>query len=144
MKADPFHDVLAASGALADAGRMRVLAALATGELCVCQILELLELAPSTVSRHIAILKSAGLVQTRKQGRWIYCSLNERASPVQAQATRWALTAFADSPQGRRDRRTLQKILEISPQELCRKQACRVACCSPTPSPGDIQLTEVQ
>ena len=42
------------------------------GELCACQITELFGLAPSTMSKHLSILYQAGLVDSRKEGRWIY------------------------------------------------------------------------
>gem|GEM_PF-7121620 len=55
--------------ALADGSRMRVIAALMSrDELCVCQITEMLQLAPATVSRHMTILQHARLVQSRKGG----------------------------------------------------------------------------
>jgi ArsR family transcriptional regulator len=56
--------------ALSDASRVRTLMFLRGGELCVCQIIEMLGLAPSTVSRHMNVLQRAGLVRARKQGRW--------------------------------------------------------------------------
>ena len=52
--------------ALGDENRVRALLALRTSELCVCQIIELLGLAPSTVSKHMSILKQARLVDTRE------------------------------------------------------------------------------
>ena len=61
--------------ALADRQRLRILMWLQKGELCVCQIVELLKLSPSTVSKHLSILRSAGLVESRKDGRWVYYHL---------------------------------------------------------------------
>ena len=55
--------------ALGDESRMRAILALRGRELCVCQIVELLKLAHSTVSKHMSILREAGLVQSRKIGR---------------------------------------------------------------------------
>ena len=63
---------MAITKALADEQRVRVLLALERGELCVCQIVELMGLATSTISKHMSILKQARLVDSRKQGRWIY------------------------------------------------------------------------
>ena len=57
--------------ALSDQNRIRVLMALRKRELCVCQIIELLGLAPSTVSKHMSILRHARLVESRKEGIWI-------------------------------------------------------------------------
>ncbi len=64
--------------ALSDSNRVRALAALQHGELCVCQLIELLKLAPSTVSKHMSILKQAGLVESRKDSRWVYYRLPEQ------------------------------------------------------------------
>ena len=58
--------------ALSDPHRVRALLALRNGELCVCQIIELLGLSPSSVSRHMSMLKSAGLLESRKDSRWVY------------------------------------------------------------------------
>lgn len=66
--------------ALSDESRLRILMSLRGGELCVCQITELLGLAPSTVSKHISILNRAGFIQGRKQGRWTFCQLSDYPS----------------------------------------------------------------
>ena len=65
--------------AVADPTRVRILKMLEPGELCVCQIIAVLALTPSTVSRHLSLLKSAGLVNDRKEKKWVHYSL-ERAS----------------------------------------------------------------
>lgn len=67
--------VIAIAKALSDSHRLRALFVLGKGELCVCQLIELFGLAPSTVSKHMSILKKAGLVKSRKNGRWVYYSL---------------------------------------------------------------------
>ena len=67
------RDLMAVTKALADENRVRILMALEPKELCVCQIVELLDLAPSTVSKHMAILKQARLVD-EPQGRSDGCS----------------------------------------------------------------------
>jgi len=66
------REFMTAVKALADENRVRILMALRTRELCVCQIIDMLGLAPSTVSKHISILKNARLVDSRKDGRWVY------------------------------------------------------------------------
>jgi ArsR family transcriptional regulator, arsenate/arsenite/antimonite-responsive transcriptional repressor len=63
------RDVLAITNAMADDSRVRAVLALKHGPLCVSQIVELLELAPSTVSKHLSILSHAGLVESRKTDR---------------------------------------------------------------------------
>jgi len=76
--------------ALSDNNRVRILMALRKGELCVCQITELLELAPSTVSKHMSILDHARLVNFRKKGRWVYYRLaSGEDSMIVYQALSW-------------------------------------------------------
>lgn len=74
------EDFVAITKALSDPNRIRAFLALRQGELCVCQIIELLGLAPSTISKHMSILKQAGLVDSRKDSRWVYYRLAEDTS----------------------------------------------------------------
>lgn len=61
--------------ALADETRLRILALLFEGELCVCDLVALLRLPQSTVSRHLAYLRTSGLVCDRREGVWMYYRL---------------------------------------------------------------------
>lgn len=117
------NEVLDIAKALADGNRLRALMALTEGELCVCQIIEMLELAPSTVSRHMSILRRAGLVETRKEGRWMYYRLaSQGVSKAAKEAIAWGRRNLAGTPQIARDQKTLQKILQINREELCKRQ----------------------
>ncbi|MBN2023697.1 MAG: winged helix-turn-helix transcriptional regulator, partial [Pirellulales bacterium] len=78
------QNLMAVVKALADENRVRVLMVLGPKELCVCQIVALLGLAPSTVSKHMSILKQARLVKSRKEGRWMYYRATGEDSPVEA------------------------------------------------------------
>jgi len=110
--------------ALADENRVRALLALRQRELCVCQIIELLGLAPSTVSKHMAILKQARLVDSRKNGRWIYYRLADDDVPQEARdAIVWAGNSLSGNRQIREDEVYLKQILEIEPEVLCKRQA---------------------
>lgn len=68
--------------ALADETRLRILALLLGGELCVCEIIAALALPQSTISRHLAYLRNAGWVQDRRQGMWMYYRLAEAGQPL--------------------------------------------------------------
>jgi ArsR family transcriptional regulator len=68
--------------ALADATRLRILGLLLGGEICVCHIHESLRISQPKASRHLAYLRRTGLVQTRRQGLWIYYRLAEVSDPV--------------------------------------------------------------
>lgn len=61
--------------ALSDETRLRILCLLLDGELCVCDIMDVLQLPQSTVSRHLAYLKNACLVDDRRCGVWMYYSI---------------------------------------------------------------------
>jgi ArsR family transcriptional regulator, arsenate/arsenite/antimonite-responsive transcriptional repressor len=61
--------------ALSDATRLRILALLVDGEVCVCHLHETLRVPQPTVSRHLAYLRRSGLVDTRREGLWIYYRL---------------------------------------------------------------------
>jgi DNA-binding transcriptional ArsR family regulator len=115
---------LSVARAVADESRTRALMALRRQELCVCQIVELLGLAPSTVSKHMSILKQAGLVRLRKDGRWVYYRLVYREGDADVdEALTWLSRSLARDPVIREDTRRLKEILKISPEELCREQA---------------------
>jgi DNA-binding transcriptional ArsR family regulator len=109
--------------ALADESRVRTLLALRQGELCVCQITELFGFAPSTISKHLSILYQAGLVESRKDGRWIYYQLPGQNAPVMVrEALDWIEKALADNPHVLEDNQQLKKILKQDPTALCKKQ----------------------
>ena len=61
--------------ALADPTRLRMVALLVGGEVCVCHIHDALKIAQPTASRHLAYLRHAGLVETRKDGLWVHYRL---------------------------------------------------------------------
>ena len=117
------RDLLGITKALADENRIRVLMALRGGELCACQITELFGLAPSTMSKHLSVLYQAGLVESRKDGRWIYYRLPRNGEvPGVREAIRWLEGSVADEPRVVEDGQRLKKILKIDPVELCKRQ----------------------
>jgi len=75
MNSDAMRATLRVTKALSDIQRLRILMMLRAGELCVCQIIAVLGLAPSTVSKHLSLLSAADLVVSRKEGRWAYFRL---------------------------------------------------------------------
>jgi DNA-binding transcriptional ArsR family regulator len=114
---------LSITKALADENRLRMLLALRQGELCVCQITELLGLAMSTVSKHLSLLYQAGLVNARKEGRWMYYSLPGKGAPTAArEAVAWVRRSLADSERVADDARRLKKVLAMDLAELCQRR----------------------
>jgi ArsR family transcriptional regulator len=65
--------------ALADGNRLRILKLLREGELCACELTIALSSSQSTVSHHLTVLKNAGLIKERKEGKWSYFRLSEGA-----------------------------------------------------------------
>ena len=106
--------------ALSDGSRVQALLHLRRGELCVCQIIELLGLAPSTVSRHMTVLFQAGLVRRRKSGRWQYYRLSgEKAPLVVQEALEWVKRSVGRSKPARSGARKLIAVLKKEKEELC-------------------------
>jgi ArsR family transcriptional regulator len=68
--------------ALSDETRLRILSLLTAGELCVCDLMAVLDLPQSTVSRHLAYLRNSGLVEDRRQGVWMYYRLTTPSSEL--------------------------------------------------------------
>jgi ArsR family transcriptional regulator len=118
------RDLLAVTKALSDENRVRALGLLRDRELCLCQIVEVLALASSTVSKHMSVLHQARLVESRKEGRWAYFRLAEEESPAEAkQALELVLASLARDKQAKADQQALKAILKMPPEELCRQQA---------------------
>jgi ArsR family transcriptional regulator len=109
--------------ALADESRIRILMALQqSGELCVCHLNNLLDLAPSTVSKHLFLLKNARLIIARKDGRWVHYRLNDKedAPRTVLDALAWVTRSITDDPVVRADRQRLEKMLTGTLQAGCR------------------------
>lgn len=113
--------------ALSDMNRLRIVSALASNEeLCACQITELLQVAGATASRHLSVLQHAGLLQSRKEGRWIYYRL---APPPDTETLfQWLHRVVESSEELMADRQALKKIMDIGREDLCRMQRGE-ACC---------------
>ncbi|MCB2188996.1 MAG: metalloregulator ArsR/SmtB family transcription factor [Deltaproteobacteria bacterium] len=120
--------------ALGEENRLRLILALEGRELCVCQLTLLLGLAPSTVSKHVSVLRQAGLVESWKEGRWVYCRLATPADSAEvAELLAWARKWLAGSRQASRDAERLADILMQDKEEICRRQQADRK--SPPPAP---------
>ncbi|MGE5610845.1 MAG: ArsR/SmtB family transcription factor [Bacillota bacterium] len=123
------REVMAITNALADESRVRALMSLRHGELCVCQIVELLQLAPSTVSKHMSILRDASLVEGRKEGRWMYYILCDKPDSPAGRAVAWVQSTLEADERIKADDKRLKAILKESKEDLCRRQMGRSECC---------------
>lgn len=118
------RELIAALKAVADENRVRILWAVRRQELCVCQVVELLGLAQSTVSKHLSILHQAQFLESRKDGRWIYYRAAEAGSSAVARAIAEVVCkAYGRLPDSAKDDKLLGRILKIDRDELCRRQS---------------------
>lgn len=124
------ESILTQLKAIADGNRLRILMALqAAGELCPCQITELLQVSGATISRHLAALQRCGIVESRKVGKWVYFRLVENRQ--HQTLLDWVSERLRETEQITNDRESLAAILTCDPEEICRKQ--RGAECCPSP-----------
>ncbi len=117
------RDLMAVIKALADENRVRILWAVRDRELCVCQIVELLGLAQSTVSKHVSILHQARLLESRKEGRWMYYRAAGDDSPAEAREIAAAVSRLlASDAKAAEDAKRLRQIMKMDREDLCRRQ----------------------
>ena len=109
--------MVGAAKAIGHPVRLRILAMLRTGPLCVCQMTAALALAASTVSGHLAELRRAGLVTERKQGKWVEYSLADQG-PAASLLTP-ALEALAGDPQAGADAAMVRTLRAVPVETLC-------------------------
>jgi ArsR family transcriptional regulator len=108
------NDLVALFKALGDETRLRILLLLRVRPLCVCEISETLEIAFSTLSAHLKILKGCGLVTDEKDGRWVIYRLSE-GKPLLHRLLRAVESEITDDPRFLRDRATVSRIS----REMC-------------------------
>jgi ArsR family transcriptional regulator len=106
--------------------------------MCVCQIVAILELGQSTVSKHLFLLKMAGLVKERQEKKWVHYSLDGSEGVPYARKTLNTLKGWLnDDPVIRRDRKREALAREIGPAEICKRSMTlpvrRNAACCPAP-----------
>lgn len=125
--------------ALAHPVRLRVLAMLRDGELCVCHVIAVTRLAPSTISAHLADLRRAGFIRDRKQGRWVHVMLADEP------AVRGVLEAVLGSLEGDlqvvADGQILARLRGVAVEEITRaghdlERVGIAHCCSTEPETG--------
>lgn len=121
-------DLLLILKALSDKNRLRTFFALQSyEELCACQITELLQVTGATASRHLSLMVNAGLLKSRKNGRWVYFRINIGDLSLHP-AFKWVKLKLSGSTQVEKDLKSLKQITLISCEDLCRKQREGASC----------------
>jgi ArsR family transcriptional regulator, arsenate/arsenite/antimonite-responsive transcriptional repressor len=112
-----FIDVMKA---LSDESRVRILMFLGNRELCLCQVIDVLGLAPSTISKHLSVLHRAGLIQRRKEGRWHYYRLSDgKGSRLVRSALKLAKESLEETTEVKKDSVKIGKVLKKDLAKLC-------------------------
>lgn len=105
--------------AFADPARVRIIAALRRDELCVCELADALDMSQSTLSSHLQILKHAGLVMVRKDGKWNYYALAPAYTPLVEMLFRRFVQPLDRDPQLQSDMKRLQQRLNFRDNGRC-------------------------
>lgn len=121
-------ETLSVLKAISDKNRLRVFCALLVhDELCACQITDFLQVSGATASRHLSQMVTAGVLQNRKQGRWVYYRLNSEDLSLNP-LFKWLKGKLENSMHMQQDLASLEKILLIPCEELSRKQRRNGTC----------------
>ena len=127
MKTRPVASLEQLFRALADETRLRILALLAAGEICVCNIHGAMAIPQPTASRHLAYLRRTGLVATRRDGLWVHYRIAVPSDPAMASVLAATIDALRSTRGITSDRRKLSgltaiplKVLEETASSCCR------------------------
>lgn len=105
--------------ALSDPTRLRIMSLLRHGELCVCDLMESMQIPQSTISRHLAVLKNAGWVSGQRSGKWMHYRLLESMPPLQTRIVAVLTQELPLLDTCREDDRRYAAYLAIKPSHLC-------------------------
>jgi ArsR family transcriptional regulator len=104
--------------ALSDKNRLRIMKMLEARPMCVCEITDVLKLAPSTVSKHLSLLHEAELIEDSKEGRWVNYSLpSESLIPFVSEMLQLLRRSLKDDPEVLAD---TEKAKKVNRAELCK------------------------
>lgn len=119
-EADSLHSYVTVFKALSDETRLRIFLLLGEGELCVCQIQVALAMPQTKISRHLTVLRHAGLVTARRDGLWMYYSRAESESPPLRVLTECLTSRLEADPDLMRSVVSDQRYASLSPEEIAR------------------------
>jgi len=119
--------------AAADPTRVRILKILEGGEICVCQVIAILSLGQSTVSKHLFLLRAAGLIKDRRDRKWVHYSLDRGSvSPYATRMLRNLRSWLNDDPVIAKDRERAGMARAIGPMAICERNMTLPARLRPT------------
>lgn len=113
------HDLILLSKAFADPTRIRILNVLRKTESCVCELCDALEISQSTLSTHLQVIRQAGIVDTRKEGTWVYYRIDERVMPLLETFFAYDQDAISADKRMKRDRERIEKRFALRDAGRC-------------------------
>ena len=117
MSLRAYEDVMKA---VSDPTRVRILKILEGGELCVCQVIAVVALGQSTISKHLFLLRAAGLIKDRKDRKWVHYSLDGKSgNPFAGEMLRNIRKWLNDDPVVVRDRQRTALARNFGPAAIC-------------------------
>jgi ArsR family transcriptional regulator len=106
--------------ALSDDTRLRVIKLLQERELCVCELMQVLEMSQPRISRHMSVLKNAGLVNDRREGKWIHYSLNKEAQGKEIKILLDSMVVIGNNDAVvKADKKNLKKAIRLGELKSC-------------------------
>jgi ArsR family transcriptional regulator len=109
-KSSKIYDMELFFRALADRTRLRLINLMGDNEICVCFFVEVLGTNQPKISRHLAYLRKAGIVDARREGKWIHYRVSEPSDPNAAHVLREVRTWLVEDSEMRHDRARLAKV----------------------------------
>jgi ArsR family transcriptional regulator len=122
-------DLVLIAKAFADSSRVRILMALREQELCVCELCDALSVTQSTLSTHLQVIRKAGLVTARKQGKWMYYAIAPEAQQLVTSLFEFFSESLKTDAALRRDERKLTQRLALRDNGACCVGFDKKGCC---------------
>ena len=104
------YDIEILFKALADRTRLRLISLIGDSEVCVCFFVAILKISQPKISRHLAYMRRAGIVASRREGKWIHYRLAEPPDEHAARIFRELRASLAEHPEFQRDREKLMQV----------------------------------
>jgi ArsR family transcriptional regulator len=113
------NELISIAKAFGDPSRVRILVALREGELCVCELCDALAVTQSTLSTHLQIIRKAGLISARKQGKWMYYAIAPKAQRLVRMMFQLFSESLNEDATLRRDAKKLTQRLSMRDGGAC-------------------------
>jgi ArsR family transcriptional regulator len=116
----PMKEIAIIFKALSDDTRLRVIKLLQERELCVCELMQVLDMSQPRISRHMSVLKNAGLVEDRREGKWVHYFLCNGTDNEDIKRILQSFSQMANDNQlVQEDKKKLKKALRLSEKKIC-------------------------